>query len=637
MTAPALPDGRAWREFLERLCAFGGALACAAGIVFLVAFNWQAWPPVAKFGLLQGGLAAAAAAAWRLGTARVAGRVALLFAMMLCGALLAYFGQHYQTGADNYQLFLAWGLLILPWVAASRSAAGWALLLVLANLAAQLYVGRFSPFLLDALDAGWPHPALFWLDLCAAAAAEWLGARLADGGRVRFLPRLAGTLALAVVVAALFGAIFGGSAAFAFWVTRAAMVLALAGGFAFYRWRRDLPMLTLCCMAAIAVATAALVRLLADGDPGEAALLAVGAFLIAASAGAAVWLRGLQARWAEPAASAGGPVRRPGEQEPVEGQAISSPWLVRLMLGVCGWLGGLLLAFVGLVMPDPFDARSLAVAGALLLAAARVALRGRPPALRAQFALSLCLAGYGALAVAGFHWLPDWGALLAASGLGLVLAAGFPNDIARTLGVVAALLAAEACLRALAWPSLVPVATAWLCAAVWLDEGRLVRYFGGRLAPLAWGVTLALWALGLAGTLYPATGSSLPPAWHGLAWAAYPLAALALAWTAWRLSVRARPAVRAWAVGVALAVVAAGAWVPGVAFGLMTAMLGHARTRVPLWVGGLGVALWSIGWFYYTQAWTLPYKAALLLALGVVLLVAWRGVARLGAREASHG
>lgn len=636
MTAPALPDARAWRDFLERLCAYGGALACAAAIVFLVAFNWQAWPPAAKFALLQGALAAAAAAAWRLGTARAAGRVVLLFAMILCGALLAYLGQRYQTGADSYQLFLAWGLLILPWVAASRSVAGWALLLVLANLAAQLYAGRFSPFLLEALGAGGPHPALFWLDLSAAAAAEWLGARLADGGRMRFLPRLAGALVLAVIVASLSGAIFGGGAGAAFWAMRAAMILALAGAFAFYRWRRDLPMLTLCCMAAIAVATAGFVRLLAEGDPGEFALLVIGVFLIAASAGAAVWLRGQQARWAEKAAPAGEPVRPPAGQPPA-GRDAPSPWHVRLMLGVCGWLGGLLLlVFIGLVVPDPFGARSLALAGVLLLAAARIALRGRPPELRAQFALSLCLAGYGALAVACSHWLPDWGALLAASALGLLLTAAMPSEIARTFGIVAAVLAAEGCLRVLEWPSPVPVIAAWTCAAVWLHEARLARRPGSRLAPLAWGVTLALWALGLAGALWPETALSLPPAGRGLAWAAHALAALALAWTAWRLSARAGPAPRAWATGTAFAIAAAGAWIPGVAFGLMTAVLGHARARAPLWAGGLLVALWSVGWFYYAQSWTLPHKAAMLLALGSVLLLARRGIVRLGARETGH-
>lgn len=298
--AGVLPDARAWRGFLERLCAYGGALACAAAVIFFVAFNWQAWPPIAKFALLQAVLVAAAGLAWRLGTARAGGRVALLFAMIACGALLAYVGQRYQSGADNYQLFLAWAVLIFPWVAASRSAAAWVLLLVLANLAAQLYAGRFSPFLVDGLAGdGGPHATLFWLDLAAAALAERLSARLAEGGAGRLLPRLAGTLLLAIVVVGLAGAILDGgrNAGAGYWVTRAAMLLALAGGFLFYRRRRDLLMLTLCCMAAIVVATAVLLRLLSEGNGGELGVLVIGVFLVLASAGAAVWLRRLQARW----------------------------------------------------------------------------------------------------------------------------------------------------------------------------------------------------------------------------------------------------------------------------------------------------------------------------------------------------
>lgn len=326
-----------------------------------------------------------------------------------------------------------------------------------------------------------------------------------------------------------------------------------------------------------------------------------------------------------------------GDVPPMAQAEVATPWHVRLMLGVCGWLGGLLLlVFAGLVLPDPFDSHSLVVVGVLLLIVARMLLQGQPPELRAQFALSLCLAGYGAVAVAGAAWLPVWGTFLAAAGLGLVLAIVMPNAIARCFGVMALLLAGEGCFRELDWPSPVPVIAAWACAAAWLGETRWAHRLGQGQAPLSWGVTLALWVLGLAGALLHGMDLSVPPAWRALAWAAHVLAALPLAWVAWRLSVRARPAVRGWAAATACALVLAGAWAPGVAFGLMTAVLGYARVRTPLWVGGLLVALWSVGWFYYAQAWSLPRKAAVLLALGGVLLLAWRGIARLGAPEGGH-
>ncbi len=43
--------------------------------------------------------------------------------------LLAVYGQTYQTGADPYELFFGWAILIIGWVAISRFAPLWPLLL----------------------------------------------------------------------------------------------------------------------------------------------------------------------------------------------------------------------------------------------------------------------------------------------------------------------------------------------------------------------------------------------------------------------------------------------------------------------------------------------------------------------------
>jgi uncharacterized membrane protein len=47
---------------------------------------------------------------------------------------LAIFGQIYQTGADTYELFTGWALLILPWVLFARFGGLWLLWLVLLNV-----------------------------------------------------------------------------------------------------------------------------------------------------------------------------------------------------------------------------------------------------------------------------------------------------------------------------------------------------------------------------------------------------------------------------------------------------------------------------------------------------------------------
>jgi uncharacterized membrane protein len=49
-----------------------------------------------------------------------------LLAFLAIGALFAYFGQTYQTGADPWQLFAVWALLALPLCLAARSDVLWA-------------------------------------------------------------------------------------------------------------------------------------------------------------------------------------------------------------------------------------------------------------------------------------------------------------------------------------------------------------------------------------------------------------------------------------------------------------------------------------------------------------------------------
>jgi uncharacterized membrane protein len=58
---------------------------------------------------------------------------------VLTGVLLAVIGQVYQTGADVFELFVAWAALILPWTVISRHAAHWLLWLVVAEVALVLY------------------------------------------------------------------------------------------------------------------------------------------------------------------------------------------------------------------------------------------------------------------------------------------------------------------------------------------------------------------------------------------------------------------------------------------------------------------------------------------------------------------
>src|SRR5262249_50903036 len=118
----ATPDATSWRRFLGRILLVLGSLLLVAGVVFFFAYNWSALSRLTRIALLEATVIAAALASLRLGLERLSGRILLAAAALLVGPLLAVYGQAYQTGADPYELFAGWALLILPWVGLARLA-----------------------------------------------------------------------------------------------------------------------------------------------------------------------------------------------------------------------------------------------------------------------------------------------------------------------------------------------------------------------------------------------------------------------------------------------------------------------------------------------------------------------------------
>lgn len=154
------PNQNEWRQFAVLAMQFAAVLSLAAGTVFLVAFNWQNLGLYARFAIVEMSLLAALIVSWVKGTDSVSGKLALMLAVLLTGALLALFGQTYQTGANVYELFFGWAALAFPWVIACRYAPCWALWLLLLNTAVVLHAATarhvywmpwLQPFLLDVL------------------------------------------------------------------------------------------------------------------------------------------------------------------------------------------------------------------------------------------------------------------------------------------------------------------------------------------------------------------------------------------------------------------------------------------------------------------------------------------------------
>lgn len=337
-------------------------------------------------------------------------------------------------------------------------------------------------------------------------------------------------------------------------------------------------------------------------------------------------------------------------ERPEPGPA-ESPWYVRAMLGIAGWIGALfLLGFVGsaffFVMQE---ARAALVAGALCCTAAFAlyrAFRGRDFA--DQFALALSLAGQVLLIVGLADVLSPSGAAfflaVAAVQAGLALAIG--NFLHR---VLAAAGAAVALAFAIAQLSLHGLAAPLLCAGlawIWLEPGRWARS-GMLWRPVGYGLTLALLLVETFRLLGASRWFGLggeAPGWmqmHGPL-AGRILTAALLVSAAIILSLRegnplgSRITLCAAAGGLLLGLFSIGA--PGFASAFLILLLGFAAgNRLLMALGVLGL-LGFAGHFYYSLHATLLAKSGLLAVTGLCLLAAYAVIRRLpaGAPEPGH-
>ncbi len=134
-----IPDRTAWQKFVNSLLLLLGAAFTLSGIFFFFAYNWADMHRFFKFGLIEAAIIGTVVIAWQQGLDRLPGKIALLMAAMLVGALFAVFGQVYQTGADAYTLFLNWMIFISGWVIIGAFPVLWLVWLILLNLSWGFY------------------------------------------------------------------------------------------------------------------------------------------------------------------------------------------------------------------------------------------------------------------------------------------------------------------------------------------------------------------------------------------------------------------------------------------------------------------------------------------------------------------
>ena len=282
------PDAHAWRAFVDRLLLWVGALALAFAVLFFVAYNWSAIDRFAKFGAVQIAIVLAVVVYWKVGADTLMGKVSLLAATILLGVLLALYGQTYQTGADPWQLFFTWSMLMLPWAMVGRFAAIWLLWIALINLSIVLYYQTFGGMLWLAIFGGTEmYWFLFLFNTLALAVWEALSLRrpwLAP----RWAPRLVALGSGVPITLLMLFVIFADETVDV--LTGLTWVTWLAGGYFVYRkLKPDLFMLAGGCLSSIVVLVALLAEILNGADAGGYLFIAM--VVIGLGAGSAMWLK----------------------------------------------------------------------------------------------------------------------------------------------------------------------------------------------------------------------------------------------------------------------------------------------------------------------------------------------------------
>lgn len=294
-TTSVAPDGRSWRIFIDHLLLWLGGLALAFAVMFFVAYNWDDLGRFAKFGMMEGLIVLTVLAYWKLDKDRVPAKVSLLMASIFLGVLLALYGQTYQTGADPWQLFFNWALLMLPWAIVGRFSAIWMLWIGLINVSIILFHMTFRNALWMMFDSD--MAMLWWVfvfNTVALVAWEFLENRwawLAERWATRLLAVVSGTAITWLVLYAIFDHRQGDTVSTVVWLFWS------AGLYFVYRMKKpDLFMLAGGCLSGIVVVTSFLARHLLDhADAGGFLLLAL--MIIGLGTGAAIWLRNVHREW----------------------------------------------------------------------------------------------------------------------------------------------------------------------------------------------------------------------------------------------------------------------------------------------------------------------------------------------------
>jgi len=301
------PSNFAWKNFLSNLLLWLGVTALSSSVMFFIAYNWDEMGRFAKFGLVELLIAGSIGIYWKsyrdyqilisttatpsslvsASSKWLISQIALLAASLFVGVLLAFYGQTYQTGADPWQLFFVWGLLIIPWVIIARLPSLWIVWLALINLSIVLYYQTFGSVLLSYLSSDsqvlWLFFIINTLALFIWEFVQYRRKMKSSTWATSVILIAAGTPLTLLVLQAIFSRHHHLMAPAIFWV------LSLVAIVIFYRsFKPNLFMLAMACLSGIIVIISFLTKFL-SGNGAVALFLAM--VTIGLGVSSAVWLK----------------------------------------------------------------------------------------------------------------------------------------------------------------------------------------------------------------------------------------------------------------------------------------------------------------------------------------------------------
>lgn len=647
----------AWWPWVEKTLLFLGLALTLSGVVCFFAWNWDALPGLAKLAIVQAGIVGCCVAAYQKKIETLPGKAAITAAAVLVGVFLAVFGQVYQTGADAYQLFAGWALLILPWVVMCRFAGLWVLWLAIVNVAGGLFWEQtIQP---RGFDEAWLPLALGLLNGLVAVTREVVTERGCTWLPIWFR-RVAVAASLVMFAIPSFAIIadFGRTGAVA-WIGVIGLSIGLALMYWQFRRRRpDLFVLTCGATTITVLACAGVVRVLMDVDDEALVFFGSGLAILGIVAVMTRWLmlvaRDQRENSPKSLKDSGvnddllsteseSPTRRiplrelldvlstNGQLDKPDADAAMTiattpeerpPWFVQALIGFGAWLSCILflgaLGILGLFDEEP----TAVVVGVLLLAAGAALDRFTERSFIRQLGLAAGLTGFGLVGV-GAALLDsgsEFGTLtisfLAAT---LVFYGAFRSEPFRFLSClatagVAACWAFDESTRAnenpagLGWPlhALVLVET--------LGVGLIFARFPRKLLqPAGYAMTV-----GLLGTLLVTLYPEAPHAWPSAVILAVALVGIIRqAWTA--DSTRWKEAL---GVPIACTALLAALSVPGILAAVGVTLFGRLERDTVLERLGMKFLPVYIAAYYYNLDTSLQLKSLVLVGSGLILWAA---------------